>query len=1247
MVPSVTVFTSDKVPLGKRFWLAEGEIRKESNATLYAGTAETRRAASASELATLLEQLGTRQALASGLLIEGDRARIGTRAKAGAGDRLRSLADFAFPRAPGWLLWDFDAKSMPPEVAARVEALGGPLRALFRIWPEAEAGPYVIRPSSSDGVTAPGCDAIRSAGLHGFFLIEDVAQSRAALETLQTRAWAEGLAWCTLSKSGAVLVRSIVDVAVGSPERLIFEAPPILEAPVTREPRPTLIRDASTPLAVPETPLEVAARAVREETSARVAIKPEARKAEEAFVEERAQAEAERTGKPLPEARASIRQMMRGAVLEDDHLLQLSDGTWKRVGEILDNADRWDRRSLPDPIEGLAYGRDKATLLLRPRPGHPTDKPALVSHAHGQRTVYRFARFDENPGPEPYHPAPTGDRKAQLAKHPEAIRGFFGEASRMVRAAKRVARAYAELADDLEPRERARRQLAIRREAQARYGLPYLPTPRLREGQNAPRVMVGGAQGVGKTRATAEALAQAGGMVVLVLTTGHAKCAELVEEIHARSDERSPTVLQLKGRGASEGPEGMTMCLVPKPAAALGKLGLSVPKTLCVRCPFKDSCGYLAQEARLRRLASEPQGVVIVAPLDYAFIPLPGDVKPDLVVFDEAARNLGHITAALTFDALGAPLTYDGPARRKGAEAEAQEAADAYAAMLADVRPLRVMMRDAWQETPEAPLRTLRARGLTAEWVERALAALHDFEDRTIGERLGRELDAYNFAALNGRGLNLEKRLLGAIESHHDKGLRAFRRICEALLLELAHGRDEAVAILRADNVDPPSPDSPPRQGIVAHLLQAPYFGAELPFLHLDGTGDHRMAEQLFGPLRLEWHPVERPAHVVQVTGRSFSRQSITGLDSRGEALPWQQKEDAQLRADLVAYCHGQPDALVVANKGVIEVLKSAGLRNKAAHFNDLRGRNAWEDLPAVIVIGREQPSPAAVEAIARAYAARAGDVFRGLDKGERWLSETRGLRMRDGTARALEVETHPDPWAARVLAQIREGEALQALDRVRPHFKPEPVRVHLLSPIVLDVTVDRVEAWTSAKQGGSKVERALARGVLPLSEREASRVHPDIWPNRKAVQRDREFQDLRAQIEAGSCWGHSPKRDSSLASVPSKSPQLVASYLRPSEGHGGSRTVFRALILATTREAEDRLEALAGRVEDFRVETFNEAAEPRARPEFLDTEKRPQAPTQAPPAAIIVRLPQAPPASPAPVPEPVPLRPAVGRGPP
>jgi hypothetical protein len=1197
--PRITVFTSDKAPLTKRFTLRDGAIHKETHATLYAGMAETIEAPTARALSEILDGLQPGQAIATGQLKHAPQARIATRNKMHGAEVARSLDHFEFATGAGWLLWDYDAKTMPPEVAARVADLGGPIAALFHIWPEAQAGAYLIRPSSSDGIFVPGLPPTQSAGLHGFFLVSDVARSADILKTLEARAWIEGLAWIALSKSGATLARSIVDTAVGSPERLIFEAPPILTAPLTRIKRAPIVKDDGQPLEAPDSPLEAAAEAQR---IARALIAPEAQKQEAAFVEARARIEAKKTGKSLRIARQSIRRMMTGGILTDDHLLQLASGQWARAGELLDSPKNH-RLSLPDPIEGLDYGRDKATLFLTPRAGFPDEKPRLISHAHGQRTVYTFARYETPPrgkAPliEPYHPATTGDRDATITKHPEVVTAWADRSIRTMQAAKHVARGYAEIDQpDPEDPERddklkaiKRTQHAIRKQARDLFGLDHLPASEITKATPISRVMLTGAQGVGKTSAlvgrkgTPGALHKAHGVVSILFEPDHAKAAEVLADYDANAPANAPPAILLRGRSAQDPdqPEGTTMCHLPDIAGKLAARGVSVPKTLCERCPFADRCGYLKQENKIKALAVAPEGVVIFAAHDYAFLPLPGLIEPDMAIFDERPRDMGVTEASVSFEMLTEGLRFDRPLQAQHGAQTVSEQADAEALNLQFIKPLMIALRNAGQDHSERMLSALRDSGIDRSRVVGAIAGLAYFMDRETGHACRQAIAEWGFAGLSGSATSLNKRLSAAIDQREAKIATALQTIFKALLIEIDMPRADAVAI-GVGEVERRPGSSDKAQGLVAVVLK-PLRAGRVPFLHLDGTGDHGMSERLFGPMQIEHHPVERTQpgrgdKITQVVGASFHTGGlIGGRKGKGDRVPytggWKQSYDTQ-RDDIRKIIAGKPGALVVANKAAIETLKPEELGTISAHFGALRGRNTWEDRTKVLIVGRDQPAPAAVERIARAYAARDPAPFERLNpKVPEYPEQERGIRTRDGAGRAIAVAYHPNAWADRVLRQIRDAEIEQAIDRIRPIFKDEPIEIVVMSPVALNLTVDHVTEWKDYRKGGSRVERALDQArVIPLSAREAARLLPDIWGGTTTAERDFEGEGLSP---------HSLNRTFYLQFGAVRN-FTIATY-RAVARAGQRAHEHKALIAAPPAEARAVLEALTGPLRDFEV---------------------------------------------------------------
>jgi len=492
-----TVLTSTNRNLNKEFRIGpEGEIVKSPNAILTTGWAETRSADTPADLNDLIDSLAFNQALALGVLKVGTKSPIGT--KASGAPVTRSKDHFEFADGPGWLLWDFDAGTMPPEVAARVDDLGGPLNALFDIWREARDAAYLIRASSSDGIRYPDGAAISSQGLHGFFRIENAQDSSEILSTLQQRAWPAGLAWYTSSKSGSLLERSIVDASVGSPERLVFEAPPTLLGGVTRDPRDPIINEGTVAaLGAPVRMQTATDQAEAAKALAREAIKPVQAIKRAEFIEATAQRNAKRAGVAIDKARAAVVRMLDGGVLDDDHMLELRSGEFIRVGDMLDAVPKYHGQSICDPIEGSSYGEGRAKILLEQRNIERWDEPCIISLAHGVKTKWIFTRYqflNDGTGmfapisePDESSTAPTRsfaltdpvqretDRLEAAKTASKDLKAWIDNwcetAAKSVRACAAVKAGYTEIDEELDPNARARAMRKVRNTVKAEMGL--------------------------------------------------------------------------------------------------------------------------------------------------------------------------------------------------------------------------------------------------------------------------------------------------------------------------------------------------------------------------------------------------------------------------------------------------------------------------------------------------------------------------------------------------------------------------------------------------------------------------------------------------------------------------------------------------------------------------------------------------------------------------------------------------------
>ena len=111
--------------------------------------------------------------------------------------------------------------------------------------PELSAAGRVLRPSTSSGITRAdtGQAIAGSNGLHLFVQVQDGADVERFLKALHARCWLHGFGWMMVGAGGQLLERSIVDRMVYAPERLVFEAAPILDPP--------LVQDQATPPSLP------------------------------------------------------------------------------------------------------------------------------------------------------------------------------------------------------------------------------------------------------------------------------------------------------------------------------------------------------------------------------------------------------------------------------------------------------------------------------------------------------------------------------------------------------------------------------------------------------------------------------------------------------------------------------------------------------------------------------------------------------------------------------------------------------------------------------------------------------------------------------------------------------------------------------------------------------------------------------------------------------------------------------------
>jgi hypothetical protein len=286
---------------------------------------------------------------------------------------------------------------------------------------------------------------------------------------------------------------------------------------------------------------------------------------------------------------------------------------------------------------------------------------------------------------------------------------------------------------------------------------------------------------------------------------------------------------------------------------------------------------------------------------------------------------------------------------------------------------------------------------------------------------------------------------------------------------------------------------------IRVELASRPRFLPEVPILVLDATADEQVARKIYGEdLITKRIDCARSAHVVQLTNSTYSKQYL-GLGEAGGG-----ERAARMCWDLIEATGA--DA-VISYKEVVGQL-TPRLREKGirfAHFGALVGLNALQDCKRPLIIGRPEAAPLAVEAMARALNLDSPEPLNLTGSYERVL---RCYELADGSRPGVLVSVHPDPLVQAVVSSIREGERIQALDRVRT-VRPDQTGKTVFIACNVPIPGLVVNELTTADELLSKgPDRRLARvfddlGALPLSVNgdHLAAMAPDFFPTVKAAE--------------------------------------------------------------------------------------------------------------------------------------------------
>lgn len=385
---SFTVLAKEGGALTKRIYPSADGMTFEKDGSMCRmsrGTARRETCKDLAHVASVLSRLASNEAIALGVFADDvTSAEIVSKANARQGERTRTKGGpegFVFHHGrPSLLLLDID-------LDGHVEGYDGTVERAWALltqhMPWLTGVGYIGRPSTSSGILRDGqrLDDPKKAGLHFYLVAENGADVPDLLKRIDQELWLKGLGFIKISKSGQRLFRTPVDASVGSPERLVFEAPPILEGGLTQEERTFLHCDGRSlaladipPLSVLETmrlqELRKAAFGAAQGKAEARRVQWEADRQREAKRHhlEAGKSEAEATARAKWDLAAWKRSVLLGGVrLMLDHETGSEDGERElTVDALYEDAAAYDGCYCRDPDEP-EKGPQKACLRLDPQ----------------------------------------------------------------------------------------------------------------------------------------------------------------------------------------------------------------------------------------------------------------------------------------------------------------------------------------------------------------------------------------------------------------------------------------------------------------------------------------------------------------------------------------------------------------------------------------------------------------------------------------------------------------------------------------------------------------------------------------------------------------------------------------------------------------------------------------------------------------------------------------------------------------
>jgi len=359
--PTVTFteLTDKSAVLTKQYGMFMGCFEKKYPGIMSDGSAK-QMTMQLDQLIPYFASLSKHQAICHGLT-ENPLATITVKSRETKDRIARTKDNFIFRSdEPSLILFDVDADDSSG--STNIHSPAELVDIIETILPSISNVAYMAKASSSSGIMSTDTDELLTSnwGFHIYFVAQDGSDIPRFIETLFKKLVLEGFGHIKISRSGSQLLRTIIDGAIKSSERIDYVAPAVIGDGLYRQ----TITPTLRPGGMLDTVVLKNLTPEEERSYADLVKQLKSDTKEQASIVRNQYVELKSI--ELGVSKKKLMQVLESAdrgVLECDFVLTLNDNSTVLVDEVCSNPRNWDRVSLRDPLDP-DDGASKAMIMV-------------------------------------------------------------------------------------------------------------------------------------------------------------------------------------------------------------------------------------------------------------------------------------------------------------------------------------------------------------------------------------------------------------------------------------------------------------------------------------------------------------------------------------------------------------------------------------------------------------------------------------------------------------------------------------------------------------------------------------------------------------------------------------------------------------------------------------------------------------------------------------------------------------------